>query len=76
MQSNVKNKEDECPICSEEWNGSEIAPLCAHSYHAKCLVAWMKKHKDCPLCRREVQFVVVLGDKKKIKEDDLAYIVE
>ena len=45
-----------CPICLEEYKvGDEIAwsknEECPHAFHFDCILEWLLKHDECPLCR-------------------------
>jgi hypothetical protein len=43
----------ECPICLEE-NDEESRITCCinnHVFHKKCILEWIKKKPNCPLCR-------------------------
>lgn len=42
----------ECRICLER-PALSITP-CNHSFCSECLNNWIKKHKTCPLCRKEI----------------------
>ena len=41
----------ECPICFENITFPSCIKPCNHMFCNKCIVKWMKKHKNCPLCR-------------------------
>jgi hypothetical protein len=45
--------DDRCCICLEGMiNGSEITPLpCNHNYHNACIVQWLQRSNQCPLCK-------------------------
>lgn len=66
-KSVFKNKEEKpkekrnCPICLVDFeNGDRVRKLpCKHMYHPECIDAWVKKTKNCPLCKEE------LGNVKK-----------
>ncbi|CDF35458.1 unnamed protein product [Chondrus crispus] len=53
-----------CPICTEEYEFNEPAKRlpCGHTFHADCVVPWLRSHCTCPLCRAE------------LPTDDLAYM--
>jgi len=45
-----------CPICCETYvNGDDVAwsrnEHCWHAYHTDCILEWLLKHDDCPICR-------------------------
>lgn len=42
-------KSEECAICLDE--GSNTLLDCQHSFHYRCFLEWMRKSKECPLCR-------------------------
>jgi len=47
--------EDEftCMICHELFIDS-VTLTCAHSFCEMCLRSWMKKKKECPVCRGKI----------------------
>mmetsp|Transcript_15372 Transcript_15372/g.17563 ORF Transcript_15372/g.17563 Transcript_15372/m.17563 type:complete len:239 (+) Transcript_15372:233-949(+) len=45
-----------CPICIEPYQeGEEICwsknDRCRHAFHLDCIMTWLMKHDDCPVCR-------------------------
>lgn len=47
-----------CAICIERYSkGDEIAwsfnERCHHAFHLDCILDWLLKHDDCPLCRMD-----------------------
>ena len=51
---------DNCPICLQEIKIKEIDTNCQHNYHQKCLDKWLRKSKECPICRRVVNYKIVV----------------
>jgi len=50
--------ESSCGICLLDYAiGEEVAwspnEDCVHAYHKKCIIGWLRKKDDCPLCRHE-----------------------
>ncbi|KJX98238.1 hypothetical protein TI39_contig426g00014 [Zymoseptoria brevis] len=45
---------DDCLVCAEEgsWVGFETG--CKHIACDECMVEWLKEHRKCPFCRRDV----------------------
>ena len=49
-----------CPICFELFKEkdviccSKINSECKHLYHEQCMVQWLLKHDDCPMCRNKM----------------------
>lgn len=46
-----------CSICWEKYRDGETVCLssnkhCNHAYHFDCILPWLLKRNDCPLCRR------------------------
>ncbi|KAL4584506.1 hypothetical protein LXL04_009109 [Taraxacum kok-saghyz] len=44
----------DCIVClSEVAIGEKLARLerCRHGFHVECVEAWLKDHRNCPLCR-------------------------
>jgi len=65
--------DDECPICFEFLNTSDIAVLdCNHKYHLKCLYKWYRKkgsNYKCPECyvQRDINKIISKRTKKTNK---------
>ena len=57
-------KEENCTICLENFKGTDIIKefSCKHIFHKKCLLKWLEKSNDCPLCKHNM-----IDDIKKIK---------
>ena len=51
----IKDLDDDCPICMEKLNGRIGYLSCEHYFHEECLIKWLKtsEHKDCPTCRNK-----------------------
>ncbi|EOB15280.1 RING finger protein 115 [Nosema bombycis CQ1] len=45
-----------CSICLCTFtNYSKVLSLlCTHYFHSKCIIPWIKKHKQCPCCREGI----------------------
>lgn len=55
-ESFSKYKENDCLICMEGFEVSQIATKlnCSHTFHDKCILDWLKVHNTCPVCRYEM----------------------
>ena len=50
----------ECGICLEGLNGIDmVATRCQHAYHCACLQRWIAIHPICPVCREDIQDLIV-----------------
>ena len=47
-------KEFTCAICHELFVRAHTLS-CSHSYCERCIVSWMKRHQDCPTCRKPIE---------------------
>lgn len=55
-----KNKiEDLCPICYDTIKDKCYVEDCLHKFCFKCINIWIKRKRECPVCRTKI---------KKIKE--------
>ena len=47
------NNNEQCSICLDEFieNETLFQLNCQHYYHEKCLKDWLKKNRNCPICR-------------------------
>jgi len=59
-KSNSKSIDDEkcCSICLGDYQiGEEIGwasnPECTHGFHKECIVNWLMRNRNCPVCRRD-----------------------
>ncbi|XP_059630321.1 uncharacterized protein LOC132273376 [Cornus florida] len=45
-----------CVVCLDEISvGNEFTRLlCSHSFHYQCIVKWLAKNNNCPICRFEI----------------------
>jgi hypothetical protein len=49
---NVPN-DFQCSICMEAGREDVVIHPCKlHLFHYECLAGWLRRHPDCPLCRR------------------------
>ena len=45
-----------CIICLDKISVAEIMTSCRHTYHKTCLDTWLKKSKECPVCRQKITY--------------------
>lgn len=43
-----------CPICTEKLNTPVLEPCCQNLFCGQCLLTWIQKKQDCPLCRASI----------------------
>ena len=45
-----------CAVCRLDFeDGDEVLTLpCNHAYHKECIMAWLTDHKNCPICKRDL----------------------
>lgn len=50
------DEEDTCCICLAAYStGNVITALpCTHNFHGDCIGPWLRLHRECPLCKRDV----------------------
>jgi RING-finger-containing ubiquitin ligase len=56
IQSSIYSPKS-CSICMSRYkDGDEICwsrnEKCYHAFHLGCMMEWLMKHNDCPMCRR------------------------
>ncbi|CAM0944387.1 unnamed protein product [Alopecurus aequalis] len=47
----------ECAVCLEAFGAGDrcrVLPGCQHGFHAQCVDSWLRKSRQCPVCRAEV----------------------
>ena len=48
------NENKFCVICQESIDNNCVdLPGCNHSFHSNCIVPWLQKNNECPVCRYE-----------------------
>lgn len=53
--------EDDCPICYEEIRGAVTQMGCCRKYmHAECYVKCMVRKTECPMCRTDQEFEIII----------------
>ncbi|KAH7433711.1 hypothetical protein KP509_07G082300 [Ceratopteris richardii] len=50
--------EESCAICLEDYDkeNPRIDTVCEHHYHLGCILEWMERSDNCPICDKEVAF--------------------
>jgi len=46
-----------CPICINEYAIGDkyvIFKGCQHLFHSECILHWLERHSECPICRKQV----------------------
>ncbi|GFO50161.1 RING finger protein 44 [Plakobranchus ocellatus] len=45
-----------CVFCMSDFEDKHLLRMlpCLHEFHAECIDEWLKTHRTCPLCRRDV----------------------
>jgi hypothetical protein len=47
----------ECAVCLEAFQAGDqcrVLPGCQHGFHVQCVDSWLRKSRQCPVCRAEV----------------------
>ena len=55
--ASVESMEHVCPICLgsyEKGNMLFVSKQCAHIFHVDCILEWLTKNEDCPICREKM----------------------
>jgi hypothetical protein len=62
---------DECAICFDEVNEATgfTRLACSHSYHLGCIVKWLSKCANCPVCRRQTSTYESVPRNELVQED-------
>ena len=52
-----------CAVCMENFKlGSKVVGLDCnpfkHVFHWKCLLSWLKQQRSCPLCRKQIRYLL------------------
>jgi hypothetical protein len=51
----------ECSVCQDNMEvGENVLRLsCCHAFHSECIMTWLHKNNNCPMCRHEMPSVAV-----------------
>eukprot|EP00731_Ephydatia_muelleri_P005858 Em0003g106a len=41
-----------CAVCLDEMKQNKKQETCSHVFHRECIEKWLRRHNDCPVCRR------------------------
>ena len=54
--SKLEESNKKCAICLEKFNSKVkvIILPCIHIFHTSCITNWMKRQKNCPICKFEL----------------------
>ena len=49
-------KEDKCAICLLKYKGVDMIKEfpCKHIFHKKCILKWLQKSNQCPMCKYDI----------------------
>eukprot|EP00603_Paraphysomonas_imperforata_P015702 CAMPEP_0114468794 /NCGR_PEP_ID=MMETSP0104-20121206/10372_1 /TAXON_ID=37642 ORGANISM="Paraphysomonas imperforata, Strain PA2" /NCGR_SAMPLE_ID=MMETSP0104 /ASSEMBLY_ACC=CAM_ASM_000202 /LENGTH=340 /DNA_ID=CAMNT_0001642403 /DNA_START=9 /DNA_END=1031 /DNA_ORIENTATION=+ len=49
----------DCSVCQDNMTvGDNVLRLsCCHTFHSECIMTWLHKHNNCPMCRYEMPSV-------------------
>lgn len=53
--------QEQCMVCLAEFsNGEDVRrlPPCGHVFHSSCIVEWLRRCTDCPICKANVDRAV------------------
>jgi Ring finger domain len=48
------SEDNVCPICLSGYEKGDtifVSKHCTHCFHKDCILEWLEKHDDCPICR-------------------------
>ena len=71
-KSDVKEDENMCPICLDEYNVGEYGTIteCGHCFHSHCLCEWFMRSNSCPICNKLLIVSVNPNNKSSEELDD------
>ncbi len=54
IQQRIHNN-NTCCICYDDIKNKAISPCCSNPYCFLCVNIWLAKHKNCPLCKKQLE---------------------
>lgn len=68
---NVRNIEDDCPICFNPLKEDKInkCPKCENGVHLECIKRWLIKHNNCVYCRDDIWELLSYEKPTDIEDD-------
>lgn len=63
---------NECCVCQDtmEMNDNVLRLSCCHCFHSECIMRWLHKHNNCPMCRHEMPSSVSTTSQSSARPDD------
>ncbi|KAL4449773.1 hypothetical protein ABPG74_008146 [Tetrahymena malaccensis] len=82
--NNTHNEIHSCSICLIEFSRQDEVrqTICKHIFHSECLMGWISKHENCPLCRQSldigdiIDYIVVQKLGENLSDQDRDYIYQ
>jgi hypothetical protein len=59
-KKNIQQNDLDCPICLNIVKNNIFYTNCSHHFCIKCLIEWLSKNKNCPLCRQTINIQKLL----------------
>eukprot|EP00039_Didymoeca_costata_P013191 m.196642 g.196642 ORF g.196642 m.196642 type:complete len:488 (-) comp15701_c0_seq3:4304-5767(-) len=52
-KQDIESGNEQCAICFADQQVGDLAAIlpCGHAFHKSCLVPWIERHSNCPVCR-------------------------
>ena len=67
----------QCTICLDDITPEQKIKLkCHHAFHEKCIFNWLKKKRECPLCRQKISDRKTLQWMENFDEKDEEWLPE
>jgi SNF2 family DNA or RNA helicase len=69
---------DNCPICTGKLNNPVLEPKCQNLFCGQCLLTWLEKKQDCPMCRSPIDTtdLIYLSNENSTSNDSTSVIVK
>lgn len=61
-----------CSICLKKFSNPVIEPCCHNVFCTKCLIGWLQRSRNCPLCRADIDLKdLVYLQTENVKKTDI-----